>query len=203
MSHDRTSSAHHPPGHRGSDSPDPPSGPAPSRRDVLKGASIGIQALLGAAVAVPWLGAFAFPLWGKVNQKLTGFVPVGAVKRFPVGEPKKVVITGDSGDAWSRTKDVSLGAAWVVRAESGEFSVYSTTCPHLGCAVNFDPANARFLCPCHGSHFTVSGARIEGDSEPNPSPRDMDSLEWKVEKDQLLVRYERFRTGTEERIVLG
>ena len=43
------------------------------------------------------------------------------------------------------------------------------------------------------------GARVEVGEEPNPSPRDMDPMPWRVEDGQLMVRYRRFRTGVAER----
>jgi Rieske Fe-S protein len=162
-----------------------------------------LQGAIGAAVLVPWLGGFAFPLWGKVNQRVHGFVPVGPADRFPVGKPVKVTITGEGTDAWRKVSGIVLGAAWVIRGESGSFEVFSTTCPHLGCSVNHDGDHNRFLCPCHGSHFSLNGARLEAGGEPNPSPRDMDTLEWKVDGGQLYVSYERFRTGEKERVRVG
>jgi Rieske Fe-S protein len=171
----------------------------PSRRRFFELASVAIQGALGAAVVVPALGALAFPLWGETTSRAEGFLPVGSASVFPPGKPVKVVIRGTARDAWTRIKGVSLGSAWVVRREAGAFDVYSSTCPHLGCAVNFEPGAHRFLCPCHGSHFDLSGSRIEKPGESNPAPRGMDPLEYRVEAGELLVRYVRFRTGTEER----
>lgn len=186
---------------RGSDSIDATAaGPEdPSKRKLLELASIGVQAAVGLAIAIPWVGGFVSPLTRGGKEEKGAFNSVGRLARFNVDKPAKVVITGAGSDAWTHTKDVSMGAAWVVRRGETEFDVFSTTCPHLGCAVNFDESHSRFLCPCHGSHFEVSGSRIEAGDEPNPSPRDMDPLEWKIDSGELLVRYQRFKTGTGER----
>jgi glycine/D-amino acid oxidase-like deaminating enzyme/nitrite reductase/ring-hydroxylating ferredoxin subunit len=50
----------------------------------------------------------------------------------------------------------------VYRAPDGALSVVSPVCPHLGCHVNWNPAEASWDCPCHGSRFDPSGAVIEG-----------------------------------------
>jgi len=36
------------------------------------------------------------------------------------------------------------------------------TCTHLGCEVNYDPAEGQWLCPCHGSRFDRDGQPIQG-----------------------------------------
>jgi Rieske Fe-S protein len=42
------------------------------------------------------------------------------------------------------------------------FVALSSTCPHLGCQVHWEPQNDRFFCPCHNGVFTPSGKAIEG-----------------------------------------
>lgn len=41
-------------------------------------------------------------------------------------------------------------------------------CPHLGCALKWNPQERTWDCPCHGSRFTESGALID-----NPATGDM------------------------------
>ena len=38
----------------------------------------------------------------------------------------------------------------------------SSTCPHLGCQVHWEPHNQRFFCPCHNGVFDPSGRAIAG-----------------------------------------
>lgn len=49
--------------------------------------------------------------------------------------------------------------AWLVRDENGLYAVTST-CTHLGCTVNHQ--DDKFVCPCHGSQFTISGEVLLG-----------------------------------------
>ena len=178
-------------------------GNEPSRRQFIQWAALGLQGLIAAMVAVPVLGPLLFPLWGRVSESVSGFVSVGAVDRFQVGVPTKVVVSGDRRDAWTRATDVALGAAWVIRRAANEFEVFTTVCPHLGCAIQWESAKVRFLCPCHGSHFSERGELGDMGDVRNPAPRGMDPLRWRVEQGRLWVHYERFRTGTVERIEMG
>ena len=171
------------------------------RRSLLARAALALQAGIGAAVAVPLVGAFAYPLWGRVTRTLTGFVPVGPVGRFPDGRPVRVPVRGDQWDAWKHKAGVRIGAVWVVR-RGDQFAVFTTTCPHFGCAVGWAADSGEFVCPCHGSRFRLDGRRIAPATGHNPAPRDMDPLAWRVEAGQLLVRFQRFRAGVPERIVV-
>lgn len=44
----------------------------------------------------------------------------------------------------------------------GSFIALSSTCPHLGCRVHWEPQNSRFFCPCHNGVFTPEGKAIAG-----------------------------------------
>lgn len=41
-------------------------------------------------------------------------------------------------------------------------------CPHLGCALKWNPAEHTWDCPCHGSRFTLDGTLID-----NPATKDL------------------------------
>ncbi|MEP7270707.1 MAG: FAD-dependent oxidoreductase [Acidobacteriota bacterium] len=43
------------------------------------------------------------------------------------------------------------------RDEAGVLHEFSAVCPHLGCIVNWNPAERTFDCPCHGSRFDSRG----------------------------------------------
>ena len=66
--------------------------------------------------------------------------------RAPNGETVNITRLGSSGSA-------------------DDFIALSSTCPHLGCQVQWEAQNDRFFCPCHNGVFDPSGktARI---SEP-------------------------------------
>lgn len=56
------------------------------------------------------------------------------------------------------------------RPEPGVKALYKV-CVHLGCLYKWVPTNNRFECPCHGSKYLKTGARIEG-----PATRNLDVL---------------------------
>ena len=43
-----------------------------------------------------------------------------------------------------------------------DFIALSSVCPHLGCAVHWEPQNDRFFCPCHNGVFDPQGKATEG-----------------------------------------
>jgi Rieske Fe-S protein len=100
-----------------------------------------------------------------------GLAAVGARYLFPAEERKK---------AWIYVADVAAipeGGSLRFRAPTGEriavarqgsgdraedFIALSSTCPHLGCQVHWEPHNTRFFCPCHNGVFTPEGKAIAG-----------------------------------------
>ena len=57
----------------------------------------------------------------------------------------------------------------VYRDEAGELHTLSPLCTHLGCHVNWNPAERSWDCPCHGSRFSGDGVVIQG-----PATRDLE-----------------------------
>ncbi|MBL9106997.1 MAG: Rieske 2Fe-2S domain-containing protein [Myxococcales bacterium] len=171
-------------GHDGSDQG------SSSRRGALK-LGVGLLGVgLAAIPAVPAIGFLGHPLKasGGDGGKGGGFVPAG--KRAGFGAtPVRVDLHADRVDAWSRETDVKLGSCWVIERE-GKLTALSTTCPHLGCAVDYDAAAQKFKCPCHRSAFGLDGQVEEG-----PSPRPMDTLELEEKEGLVAIRFQRFKTG--------
>ncbi|MDP7645238.1 MAG: Rieske 2Fe-2S domain-containing protein, partial [Anaerolineales bacterium] len=52
-------------------------------------------------------------------------------------------------------------------------------CVHLGCLYKWVPTNDRFECPCHGSKFLTTGARIDG-----PANRNLDAFPFEFVDEQ-------------------
>ena len=169
---------------------------ATTRRGLLATVASGLSALLGAALSVPFLAALASPARRNAAPARAsgGFLPVIQVWDLPTGVPKRVEIVADDVDAWARQERQVLGAVWLIKIGREEVKAFSTVCPHLGCSINASAAGPGFACPCHTSSFSADGQVVGG-----PSPRSMDPLEVKVEKDTVLVRFARFRQGQAQR----
>ncbi len=86
----------------------------------------------------------------------------------------------------------SSHAVWLVRTLSDPLSdrtgiegmyALSTTCTHLGCIPNWQSADVKFKCPCHGSGFRMSGMNFEG-----PAPRPLERFRIvRADDGQILV----------------
>jgi glycine/D-amino acid oxidase-like deaminating enzyme/nitrite reductase/ring-hydroxylating ferredoxin subunit len=65
----------------------------------------------------------------------------------------------------------------VYRDEDGGLHAMSAVCTHLGCAVNWNPAEQSWDCPCHGSRFAAGGAVLHGPANTALSPVELDDDE--------------------------
>lgn len=67
---------------------------------------------------------------------------------------------------------LSPGEAVIANSEGRRVGIYmdsesnihrvDTTCPHLGCEVQWNDAELSWDCPCHGSRYDVDGNPLEG-----------------------------------------
>ena len=48
------------------------------------------------------------------------------------------------------------------REDAADFVALSSTCPHLGCQVFWEPQPGRFYCPCHKGSFDPEGRPTGG-----------------------------------------
>ncbi len=56
---------------------------------------------------------------------------------------------------------VAVGSFLVARTAQDTYTALSSTCTHEACVVNGFSAG-RYVCPCHGSQYTTSGAVVVG-----------------------------------------
>jgi len=67
-------------------------------------------------------------------------------------------VARDSGAVLSR----GLKKVAVYRDGKGKLHAFSAACTHLGCVVDWNPAEKTWDCPCHGSRFDKLGKVING-----------------------------------------
>lgn len=153
----------------------------------------GLLALVPAAAA---LAVILDPL--RRRSKEGQFLRVATLDVVPEdGVPRQFPVIAARVDAWNESVQ-PVGAVFLRRLPDQEVpECLTAVCPHAGCLVPFDRATGKFKCPCHNSSFAVDGAIIP----PSPSPRPMDTLECKVEGNDVLVKYENFYSGMAEKIV--
>lgn len=181
----------------------PHAAPPPDRRNFLSAVA---AVVAGGVVAVtPLLAGIAFFLDPLLRKRPTmqgatadGFLPVAMLTELPDdGTPLRFALSADQIDAWNLFKDQTIGTVYLRKIE-GQVIAFNDTCPHLGCKVDFKPADRIFYCPCHASAFSLDGEKTN-----QIPPRNMDRLETRVdEENRIWVRYENFQRGIAEKKVV-
>ena len=143
------------------------------RKAVMALVGLGSMAALGGVLAM----ASVAPTLGKQPSQ---WVAVGKAAALAVGSISTVQVTYTRERAFH--KELIHGTLLIRQDTCGEFICFSSSCPHLGCQVDWDPLTSRFKCACHGGAFDVDGKVIAG-PPPSPLPR----LPWKVEDGILKV----------------
>jgi Rieske Fe-S protein len=59
----------------------------------------------------------------------------------------------------------------LVRVTPSDFVAYSQKCTHLSCAVYYEAAHKRFVCPCHEGFFAVENGSVLQGPPQRPLPR--------------------------------
>jgi menaquinol-cytochrome c reductase iron-sulfur subunit len=167
-------------------------GPAGTRRRFFEwviGASAGF---IGFSLAIPLVGYLISPA---LKRRAQAWVNVAAVDELAAGVPKQLEYMATVQDGYHATK--TQKAVWAVKQASGEVTVFSPICPHLGCGYHWDGGEQKFKCPCHGSVYDVSGRVLAG-----PAPRPLDALPSKIDNGRLLVVFKEFKSGVAKQIEL-
>ena len=164
-----------------------------NRRSILK-ICIGI---LSAPLFVLLGWPFAQAILGTIFRlPKTRYVKVGPTSNFPEGQPVSPKFEYAGEQAYLHSKE--LYTIWVIKHSDQKVTVFSPICTHLGCQYDWYPEAKKFICPCHGSIFSIEGKVLGG-----PAPRGLDTLAWKIENDDLYVEWKRFRVGIPQKIRIG
>jgi menaquinol-cytochrome c reductase iron-sulfur subunit len=153
----------------------------PERRSFF-----GALLTMGAAAAAvvfgwPLARYIAYPVYAMTTE--SPWMDLGALDEFKSShEPVRKLVQVKQVSGWQQTTQQS--AVYVTRDAQDTLLVLSSTCPHLGCSVAWQPSNGKFVCPCHGGCFAADGSRISG-----PPPRNLTALETKTDNGRLAVRY--------------
>ncbi len=125
---------------------------AEGRRKFLGRAS-GAAMVAGLAGGYGAFGAIAlrFLYPSSTDNRIWQFVT--EIDRVKVGE--SIRYRGPSGETVNIARQARNG-------DADDFIALSSTCPHLGCQVRWEPQNNRFFCPCHNGVFDPSGVATSG-----------------------------------------
>lgn len=138
----------------------------PSRRQFLNR----VWAFFGlvAVAEFGWLGVSFLNSRKERNVplKTESIVTAGAVEKFT---PATVTA-------------IPAGQLYLACLADGSFLALSRTCTHLGCSVPWDVVKNQFVCPCHGSTFSLTGNVLTA-----PATRPLDYYPVKIENGIIKV----------------
>jgi cytochrome b6-f complex iron-sulfur subunit len=123
---------------------------------------------------------------------LLGLTAVGsftyALVRYiaPAGQKAKLkqIILKKSEIPIGDAKDIAVGSTpvMVINRSGMGFIALSRVCTHLGCLVDYDKAQKRIVCPCHGAIFDLDGNVLSG-----PPPRPLPKFPLQVEGESIVI----------------
>lgn len=163
-------------------------------RSILKISITSITLIIIAMLGWTFGAYLITPFYKK--SKAEGFVEVSGFHTLVKGQPTKLPIQLVEKEAF--VTKTQLEEVWVIKHSAKNVTVFSPICPHLGCLYNWHPKVREFICPCHGSVFSITGKVLGG-----PAPRPLDTLPWKIKQGKLFVEWELFKPGVPEKIVIG
>jgi len=100
------------------------------------------------------------------------------------GEDANSIITAGAVDSFAPNSVTAFvrGKFYLARLEDAGFLALSRTCTHLGCSVPWLEKEMKFVCPCHGSTFDITGNVIQA-----PAPRALDIYPIAIENNIIKV----------------
>ena len=130
---------------------------ATDRREFIKKSFYGVLAILGLGFLMP---AIKVLTPADDRDKVLKYFPLIAEDDMPPEGVKKaeLAFTVSGRERKSRVFIVS---------HADNITVFSATCSHLGCLVNYRHDKREFVCPCHGGRYDLTGKNIAG---PPPAP---------------------------------
>ncbi len=137
-----------------------------SRRDFIKRSALGVVAG-SAALSTINIEAFAKTNAAKAVLKRSGDDVI-----VKLSENAALDKTGGS----VKVSDELM----LIRKSESEFIAVRTVCTHKGCDVELE--GTKFVCPCHGSEYTLDGKVTEG-----PAEKDLKTFETMFDSDKGTV----------------
>ena len=169
-----------------------------SRRGFLRRSMLavwGLSATTGVAGAI-------YMLYPNLSGQFGSALIVGKKADFPAARPsdfridaagvfyhqeaKTYVVHPDKGTEFLLQGTIledQLTAETVVKDSDGSYWIgLYQRCVHLGCTVPFRDDCVSFKCPCHGSHYHVTGEFLDG-----PAPRSLDRFALSFNGEDVMI----------------
>lgn len=157
-----------------------------SRARFLTGATMGVGAVIGAAILVPSVGfafgpAFTGEKWYWTDIGPASAFPFDAKAKSQTVTPVKFTRDPTEGVLGARVAFVRRNTDSVADGmDTASFTILSNTCMHMGCPIQGSAGG--YACPCHGGQYDVEGRRTAG-----PPVRPLNRYEHKIEKGSLYL----------------
>lgn len=110
-----------------------------------------------------WYVATGFGKWGMTSSMVSALLLTDLIcgeknSYAEVFSPQRLHLKGNLFNLLSHMGESAKGLALGI-------SPYALRCPHLGCRLSWNPGEACWECPCHGSRFHCSGQLITGPAQ--------------------------------------
>jgi Rieske Fe-S protein len=130
-----------------------------TRRRMMTGTAHAAGGIAAAAFILPSVGFALGPVFEEVEQS---WEPVGPPENFPDDTyvPKVITLVDGIGETGKTTVYIRAYNPEIDTEPRDEYNGWialSTRCMHLGCPVRFVAASERFICPCHGGVYDITG----------------------------------------------
>jgi menaquinol-cytochrome c reductase iron-sulfur subunit len=136
-----------------------------------------LGAIIGLAMAIPTALYLLVPLR---QRKESGYIDAGDISQLAPGVPVNLSFQESRLDGWRLMTEKKT--AWVVKEPNGKIVAFGPQCTHLACAYHWEMEAGKFMCPCHGSEFSIEGKVLEG-----PAARPLDRYVTKIENNRLQI----------------
>jgi menaquinol-cytochrome c reductase iron-sulfur subunit len=136
-----------------------------------------LGSLIAAALAIP---AAAYLLIRPKGAEDSGLSEVADLDQLRIGKPQEVLYDRKRVDGWQKVTEKA--STWLVRPDDHSVTAFNPACTHLACPYHWDAPANHFICPCHGSVFSIDGKVLAG-----PAPRPLDRYVVKVESGKILI----------------
>ena len=152
-----------------------------SRRAMLVKVGIVLNAIVGAALAVPIVRFLLSPVTREHEFGYESWLSLGGLEQFPAGQTRLATYRNPVVNTWDgETGDI---ACWVRNVDDQIFQVFAINCAHLGCPVRWFPQSSLFMCPCHGGAYYQDGSRASG-----PPGRGLFQYNHKIEDGNIFIK---------------
>jgi quinol---cytochrome c reductase iron-sulfur subunit, bacillus type len=152
-----------------------------TRRAFLMKLGLGLNALIGAMLAVPVVRYILSPIARERRPGYESWLSLGSLEQFPAGQTRLATYRNPVWNSWDG--ETATIACWVRHIDGDNFQVFAINCAHLGCPVRWFPQSELFMCPCHGGVYYSDGSRASG-----PPERGLFEYRYKIEGGQLLIK---------------